>query len=169
MLCRRNCSNIFSIYYLWIARVVKKWGEMWEIQYLRSGRIVLKTQIDTLYCIFIGSCCFGLETRVIIKISTPSLLAKRLWLIFMGMKLKIFSFWKKKSKMTNSKKLRFSKSPILKLFLRKFHRLVLGLVGLIDAKDIDVAVRLSDISSKTAKKHIKCIFSLFFSLRRTAS
>ena len=33
----------------------------------------------------------------------------------------------------------FSKSPILKIFLRKFHRLVLGLVGLMDAKGIDVA------------------------------
>ena len=34
---------------------------------------------------------------------------------------------------------RFSKSPILEIFLRKFHRLVLGLVGLIDAKAINVA------------------------------
>ena len=34
---------------------------------------------------------------------------------------------------------RFSKLPILKIFLWKFHGLVLGLVGLIDAKNIDVA------------------------------
>jgi hypothetical protein len=34
---------------------------------------------------------------------------------------------------------RFSKSPILEKKLRKFHRLVLGLVGLIDAKAINVA------------------------------
>ena len=34
---------------------------------------------------------------------------------------------------------RFSKSPILKTLLGKFHGLVLGLVGLIDAKGIDVA------------------------------
>ena len=33
----------------------------------------------------------------------------------------------------------FSKSPILKIFSPKFHRLVFGLVGLIDAKGIDVA------------------------------
>ena len=33
---------------------------------------------------------------------------------------------------------RFSKSPILKFFLQKLHRLVLGLVGLIDAKGINV-------------------------------
>ena len=34
---------------------------------------------------------------------------------------------------------RFSKSPILKIFSQKFHRLVLGLVELIDANGIDVA------------------------------
>jgi hypothetical protein len=41
--------------------------------------------------------------------------------------------------MANSKKLSFSKSPILNIFFQKFHGLVLGLVGLIDAKGIDVA------------------------------
>ena len=39
----------------------------------------------------------------------------------------------------NSKMAEFSKSPILKIFLWKFHGLVLGLVELIDAKGIDVA------------------------------
>ena len=38
--------------------------------------------------------------------------------------------------MADSKKLSFSKLPILKFFLQKFLRLVLGLVGLIDAKGI---------------------------------
>ena len=61
----------------------------------------------------------------------------------------------KKFKMAHSKKLRFSKSTILKFFSRKFHRLVLGLVRLNDAKGIDgstyMAVRLSNINSKTAK------------------
>ena len=33
----------------------------------------------------------------------------------------------------------FSKSPILEIFLQKFHRFVLRLVGLIDAKTIIVA------------------------------
>ena len=37
------------------------------------------------------------------------------------------------------RKTEFSKSPILKFFFQKFQRLVLGLVGLIDAKGIDVA------------------------------
>ena len=46
---------------------------------------------------------------------------------------------KKDSKMADSKKLRFSKSPILNFFSRKFYRMVLGLIGLIDAKGIDVA------------------------------
>ena len=41
--------------------------------------------------------------------------------------------------MADSKKTSFSKSPILIIFLRKFQRLVLGLVGLIEAKGIDVA------------------------------
>jgi hypothetical protein len=41
--------------------------------------------------------------------------------------------------MADSKKLRFSKSPILKIISQKFHRLLLGLVGLIDAKGIDMA------------------------------
>jgi hypothetical protein len=40
--------------------------------------------------------------------------------------------------MADSKKLSFSKSPILKIFLWKFHG-PLGLVGLIDVKNIDVA------------------------------
>ena len=33
----------------------------------------------------------------------------------------------------------FSKPPILEIYLQNFHRLLLGLVGLIDAKGIDVA------------------------------
>ena len=48
----------------------------------------------------------------------------------------------------------------------KIYGLVLGLVELIDAKDIGVAqlvVRLSDISSKC----IFCVFRLFLSLCRT--
>ena len=60
--------------------------------------------------------------------------------------------------MADSKKQRFSKSPILKLFSWKFPRLVLGLVGLIDAKGIDeaqgiyMAVRLSEQKLKNSQK-----------------
>ena len=50
----------------------------------------------------------------------------------MGMK-------QKKFKMADSKKLSFSTSPKAEQFPPKFHGLVLGLVGLIDAKGIDLA------------------------------
>ena len=49
------------------------------------------------------------------------------------------NFKKKNSKWPIFQNGRFSKSPILEKILRKFYRLVLGLVGLIDAKGIDVA------------------------------
>ena len=50
---------------------------------------------------------------------------------------KNFFFGKKNSKWPTQKKCHFSKSPILKIFLPKFHRFVLGLVGLNDAKGIN--------------------------------
>ena len=46
---------------------------------------------------------------------------------------------KKKNFFLDSKKLRFLTFPILNIFLRKFHGLVLGLVGSIDVKAINVA------------------------------
>ena len=61
---------------------------------------------------------------------------------------KKYFFWKKKFKMADSKKQRFSKSPILKKISQKFHRLVLGLVELIDVKGIDVAQPIWPILSK---------------------
>ena len=48
-------------------------------------------------------------------------------------------FFEKKISKWPPKKAYFSKSQILKIFLRKFLGLVLGLVGLIDAKGIDLA------------------------------
>ena len=41
--------------------------------------------------------------------------------------------------MADSKKGHFPAPPILNIFFQKFHGLVLGLVGLNDAKGIDVA------------------------------
>jgi hypothetical protein len=76
----------------------------------------------------------------------------------MGMKQKKKKKSKKKFKMADSKKAHFSKSPILKSFSRKFLRFVLGLVGLNDAKGIDVA-----------KKFIFGTFWLFLSFCWTAS
>ena len=52
---------------------------------------------------------------------------------------KKFFFEEKNSKWPIFQNRRFSKSPILEIFSRKFHRSVLGLVGLIDAKPINVA------------------------------
>ena len=57
----------------------------------------------------------------------------------MRMKQFFFFFEEKNSKWPIFQKGRFSKSPILKIFLQKFDRFVIGLVGLIDAKGIDVA------------------------------
>ena len=52
---------------------------------------------------------------------------------------KKFFFEEKNSKWPIFQNRRFSKSPILEIFMQKFHRLALGLVGLIDAKAINVA------------------------------
>ena len=46
---------------------------------------------------------------------------------------------KKKFKIADSKKLSFSTYPKAEQFPPKFHGLVLGLIGLIDAKGIDFA------------------------------
>ena len=74
-----------------------------------------------------------LETRVIIKISAhPCYPTNVDWFSWEWSKKKNF-------KMSDSKKLRFSKLPILKKISWKFHALVLGLVGLIDAKGIGAA------------------------------
>ena len=57
----------------------------------------------------------------------------------MGMKQKKkYFFLKKNSKWQTKKKLSFSTSPKAEQFPPKFHELVLGLVGLIDAKGINV-------------------------------
>jgi len=69
----------------------------------------------------------------------PSLLTNKLRLVFMEMKQNNFFFLKKKFKMADWKKGHFSKSPILDISLWKFNGLVLGLVGLNDAKGIDLA------------------------------
>ena len=71
----------------------------------------------------------------------PFILPYKFGLIFMRMKQKKISFFlkKKNSKWPIFQSGHFSKLPILEYFLRKFHRSFLGLVGLIDAKAINVA------------------------------
>ena len=56
---------------------------------------------------------------------------------FHGDEAKIF-FLKKNSKWPTQKKLSFSTSPKAEQFPPKFHELVLGLVGLLDAKGINM-------------------------------
>ena len=67
-----------------------------------------------------------------------SILPYKFGLIFMVMKPKKY-FWKKNTKWQIKKKLRFFKMANSQIFSQKFHRLDLGLVKIIDAKDIDVA------------------------------
>ena len=93
----------------------------------------------------------------------PSILTQNLWLILMGMK----------QKNAASKKVRFSKSPILNIFLGKFYGLVLGLVGLNDAKGI-MGLNLCGHEAvwnkkKTGKKCIFWVFRPFLSFCCTAS
>ena len=65
--------------------------------------------------------------------------------------------------MADSKKAHFLKSPILKIFSRKFLRFVLGLVGLNDAKGIDVAQCIWPWGCPTkAQKQPKNAFSVLF-------
>ena len=85
----------------------------------------------------------------------PSILSWKFGLIFMRIKQNFFFFFEKKiPKWPFFKKGHFSKSPILKIFSWKFRRFV-------KISSRYMVMRLSDISSKTAKKHKKSIFSLF--------
>ena len=68
----------------------------------------------------------------------PSILTHNLCLIFMGMK-QFFFFLKKKIQNGRLKKRSFFKIANSQYFLWKFYGLVLGLVGLNDAKGIDLA------------------------------
>ena len=65
--------------------------------------------------------------------------------------------------MADSKKAHFLKSPIFKIFSRKFLRFVLGLVGFNDAKGTDVAQRIWLWGCATkAQKQPKNAFSVLF-------
>ena len=63
----------------------------------------------------------------------------QIWTDFHENEAKKFFFKKKDSKLPIFQNGRFSKSPILEIFSRKFDRLVLGLVELTDPKAINVA------------------------------
>ena len=106
------------------------------------------------------------------EIFAPSILPYIFGLIFIRMKQFFFFFEvkKKNSKWPIFQNGRFSKLPIRKIFLWKFHRLVLGLVRLIDQySSTYMVVRMFDIRAKTGKKCIFCVFKLFLLLYQTPS
>ena len=77
-------------------------------------------------------------------------------------KKKIF-LWKKKFKMATQKKPHFPAPPIFNICSWKFHALVLWLVGLIDAKGIDMAQCVWPWGCRTwALKQAKNGFFVFF-------
>ena len=91
----------------------------------------------TLYNLILRIARNLLETREKNKIESHPFYV---WLIFMGIKTFFFFFCKKQNpKWPIFQNGHFSKSPILEIFLWKFNRLILGLVGFNDAKGIDVA------------------------------
>ena len=98
-----------------------------------------------------------------------SLLTNKLWHVFMGMK----HLKKKKSKWPTKKSL-FPSSANSQYFFAKISWIG-PLVSRIDwceghwCGSTYIVMRLSDISSKTGKKCIFCVFRLFLSLCRTAS
>ena len=122
-------SDWYHILWLWKSRI---------LLYRQNICQILRPRDNTLPAEMFEGSDFWMETMVIIKISTYAWYLRSFWLIFMEIKQKKNFFWKTKFKMADSKKVRFSKSPILKMFLWKFHRLVLGLVELIDAKGINL-------------------------------
>ena len=118
---------------------------------------------NTLYNTILRIARNFLETRENIKISTHPFYHINLgWFSWEWSKKKSF-FSKKKFKMADSKKAHFSKSPILEIILRKSLRSVLGLVGLNDAKGIDVAQCIWPWGCLTkAQKQPKNSFSVLF-------
>ena len=121
----------------------------------------------TVLFIFLSPPRFLLEIMVIIKISKKFLVSHKLWLIWKRMK-------QKKFKMADSKKSSFFKIANSQNFFMKIFQLG-PWVSRIKwceghwCSSTYMAVRLSDKSSKTAKKYRKCIFWLFLSFCQTAS
>ena len=130
---------------------------------LPSVTSLTEHSVCTLYNAILRTARNFLETRENVKISTHPFCHINLgWFSWEWSKKKIF-FLKKKFKMADSKKAHFSKSPILKIFSRKSLRSVLGLVGLNDAKGINVAQRMWSWGCPTkAQKQPKSTENAFF-------
>ena len=121
-----------------------------------------------LYCICLGSCCFGLETRVVIKISTNP--------CYTILTLTDFSWgWSKKKlpKWPPQKNWVFQ-FPQFSIFFSKISWIGPWVSTIFWCEghwcgSTYMAVRLSNISSKTGKECIFCVFRQFFSLCRIPS
>ena len=116
---------------------------MSPFMYPHSSKIsICSLQVDlvcTLGAEMFGVGVFCLEIRVIIKISSHPWYPRTFDWFSLGSSQKKY-FWKKNSKMADLKKTEFFNYPQkLSNCRQNFYRLVLGLVGLIDAKGIDVA------------------------------
>ena len=127
-------SAFFSLKFFAFA-CLKKYGKNME-NYRRIPKI------HTLYNVILRIARNFLETRENVKILTHPVYHMNLdWFSWEWSK-KNFFFLKKKNqngwffKMADFSKWPFFKMPILEIFSWKFHRLVLGLVGLIDEKAI---------------------------------
>ena len=135
---------------------------------------MLLALLSTLYNAILRIARNFLETRENITISThPFYHINWGWFPWEWSKKKIF-FSKKKFKMADSKKAHFSKSPILKNFFAKISQMGSWVSRIEWCKGhwcslTYMAVRLSNKSSKTAKKYRKCIFWLVLSFCQTAS
>ena len=85
----------------------------------KKPRLLWKSEIFTLWATLPVK-MFGLGQKLLDQNFDPSLLTNKLWLVFMRKKQKKIFFWKKKFKMADSKKQRFSKLPILNIFCENF-------------------------------------------------
>ena len=129
-----NRHKSVSNYFFNLRHYVNK--ELWKTKEFNMSRVI---HICTLYNAILRIARNFLETKENIKISTHPFYPVNLdWFSWEWSKKKFF-FWKKKnSKWPTQKNWVFQLPPKAEQLSPKFHRLVLGLVGLIDAKGINV-------------------------------
>ena len=140
-------GRIFQTFFLSLQHFTMGWNKFWICgchQFISlRGQEQIWTTLLSIYSLFLTFCCYTRGRNVLSmwflagnqgnhQNFDPSLLTNKLWDVFMGMK-------QKKNQSGRLKKSQFLKIANSQYFSWKFHGLVLGLVGLIDAKGIDVA------------------------------
>ena len=104
-------SCLFSFFLInWLSLFVDR---QHYIELFIAGKVI----IHTLCCICLCRCCFELETRIIIKISTHPCYQRNFDWLWWDRAKKIL--WKD-FKMADSKKLNFKNPPILNIFFKNF-------------------------------------------------